>query len=156
MNSSGFQSLWKRMPLFWYCTSEPVMSVTLAVAIISLLLAAVGFHSHKDSVQWQFAGERKESKSEEKIHHVEWQCAKLNSELWGLLCGSCTWLYFSQQSPNHTRRKACRLTCIVLRESGEQEEKEKNKLQAVDTHFEKVSYLEVRRKGQDSCTWAAS
>lgn len=42
------------------------MSVTLAAAIISLLLAAVGFHSHKDSVQWQFAGERKGSNSEEK------------------------------------------------------------------------------------------
>lgn len=36
------------------------MSVTLAVAIISLLLAAVGFHSHKDNVQWHFGGKKGE------------------------------------------------------------------------------------------------
>ncbi len=34
------------------------MSVTLAVAIISLLPAAVGFHSHKDNVQWHFGGKK--------------------------------------------------------------------------------------------------
>lgn len=34
------------------------MSVTLAAAIISLLPAAVGFHSHKDNVQWHFGGKK--------------------------------------------------------------------------------------------------
>lgn len=45
----------ERTALFCYCTSEPIMSVTLAVAIISLLPAAVSFHSHKDNVQWHLS-----------------------------------------------------------------------------------------------------
>lgn len=36
------------------------MSVTLAVAIISLLPAAVGFYSHKDNVQWHFVEKKRE------------------------------------------------------------------------------------------------
>ena len=38
------------------------MCVTLAAAIISLLPAAVGFHTHKDNVQWHYGGEKKEKK----------------------------------------------------------------------------------------------
>lgn len=41
------------------------MFVILAVAIISLLLASVGFHSHKDNVQWLFAGKKGKETVEE-------------------------------------------------------------------------------------------
>lgn len=104
--------------MFCYCTSEPIMSVTLAVAIISLLPAAVGFRSHKDNIQWHFCG--KEVKELwEKIHCGGWQRCCLNSKL----CGYCTWPLFSRLSPKHTGRKACRPTLTVLMESGEEEEK---------------------------------
>ena len=64
------------------------MSVTLAVAIISLLPAAVSFHSHEDNVQWHF-GEREkgESNGREKPTVVSDSIVKSNSGFWGLLSG---------------------------------------------------------------------
>lgn len=57
------------------------MSVTLAVAIISLLPAAVSFHSHKDNVQWYFGGKKGTAMVGGEATVVSDSVVKLNSEL---------------------------------------------------------------------------
>lgn len=61
--------------------------------------------------------------------------------------------FSSHRSPKHTRRKAGRLTCIVLRESGEEGRKRteqagrENEPRTDDADFIKI-LLEVRRQGR--------
>lgn len=64
------------------------MSVTLAAAIISLLPAAVGFHSHKDNVQWHFGGKKRESNGRE--NPLWLVLAVLNSTVGFEACSSAT------------------------------------------------------------------
>lgn len=78
-------STWEGMSLFCYCTSQSTMSVTLAAAIISLLPAAVGFHSRKDNIQRHFAGKKRQCWVKT-FTTVSDSVVKLNSEVCSLAC----------------------------------------------------------------------
>lgn len=114
--SSSFQEFpHKRISLFCHCSIEPIMSVTLSAGVFSLLPAAVGFSSHKDSICWVFDGKPNETGE---IQHGQGRDSVVsNSPHWGLFF-NCTCLDFfsSNWSPKH----AGGLSWIVLREHREQ------------------------------------